>query len=138
MADIALTMRNLNLDRLIDLSVDFPVQNTLTDIYSQEEFHSILVREKARADRTGQGFSVVTIEVFSLHAVTSFVNHLQQRFRASDDIGWFDGNKLGVFLFNTAALGASQFVNKCRENMGDGFSSFKCSIYSYPNEWCDF
>ena len=138
MAGIVLTMRNLNLGRLIDLSVDFPVQNTLTDIYSQEEFHSILVREKARADRTGQGFSVVTIEVFSLHDVTSFVKHLQQRIRASDDIGWFDDNKLGIFLFNTAALGASQFVSKCREKTGDGFFSFKCSVYSYPNEWCDF
>ena len=138
MADLALTIRNLNLGKLIDLSVDFPMQNTLTDIYSQEEFHSILVREKARADRTGQGFSVVTIEVFSLHDVTSFVKHLQQQIRASDDIGWFDDNKLGIFLFNTAALGASQFVDKCRENMGDSFSSFKCSIYSYPNEWCDF
>src|SRR5210317_2194476 len=121
MADLALTIRNLNLGRLIDLSVDFPVQNTLTDIYSQEEFHSILVREKARADRTGQGFSVISIEIFSLHDVTSFVKHLQQRIRASDDIGWFDDNKLGIFLFNTAALGGSQFVNKCRENMGDGF-----------------
>jgi len=138
MADLALTIRNLNLGRLIDLSVDFPVQNTLTDIYSQEEFHSILVREKARADRTGQGFSVVTIEVFSLHDVTSFVKHLQQRIRASDDIGWFGDNKLGVFLFNTKALGASQFVKKCRGKTGDGFSSFKCSVYSYPNEWCDF
>ena len=138
MADIALTMRNLTLDRLIDLSEDFPVQNTLTDIYSQEEFHSILVREKARADRTGQGFSVISIEIFSLHDVTSFVKHLQQQIRASDDIGWFDDNKLGIFLFNTKALGASQFVDKCRENMGDSFSSFKCSVYSYPNEWCDF
>ena len=138
MADIALTMRNLNLGRPIDLSVDFPVQNTQTEIYSQEEFHTILAREKARADRTGHGFSVVAIEVFSLHDITSFVKHLQQRIRASDDIGWFDDNKLGIFLFNTSALGASQFVNKCRENKGDDFSTFISSVYSYPNEWCDF
>ena len=138
MADIALTMRNLNLGRPIELSVDFPVQNTQTEIYSQEEFHTILAREKARADRTGHGFSVVAIEVFSLHDITSFVKYLQQRIRASDDIGWFDDNKLGIFLFNTSALGASQFVNKCRENKGDDFSTFRSSVYSYPNEWCDF
>ena len=114
------------------------MKNTVDEICSQEEFHSILVREKARADRNGHGFSLVAVDVSSYADIASIAEELRQRIRTTDEIGWFDQNTLGVFLYNTAALGAWQFVNNSRKKANDAFPISKCSVYSYPNEWCAF
>ena len=131
-------MRLLRLSRFTGLSKDLVGQDLVADICSQEEFHSILVREKARADRNGHGFSLVAIEASNMENSSSLTERLQQLIRTTDEIGWFDHNTLGVFLYNTSALGAWQFANNSRKKTGDCFSISKCSVYSYPNEWCGF
>jgi len=134
---ISLPKSVLDFSRHEELCLDLPVKNSFAEIYTHEEFHSTLVREKARADRHGHGFSLVAIEVSGLDDINSFTKNLQKLVRASDDIGWFDHKVLGVYLFNTSAKGAWKFVDKCRRTMGVGFSTFNCSVYCYPNEWCN-
>jgi hypothetical protein len=138
MNGIALTKRFLSMSLETDLHIDVPKQNALLEIYSQEEFHAILVREKARADRNGHGFSLVTFEVSNPKVMPYLAEYLMRRIRTTDDIGRFDHDTLGVFLYNTPALGAWQFVNKCRKKTDDDFPRIKCKVYSYPNSWCDF
>ena len=128
----------LQLSKFTGLSKDLVEQNLVADICSQEEFHSILVREKARADRNGHGFSLVAIEVSNLEDSPSLTERFQQLIRTTDEIGWFDHNTLGVFLYNTSALGAWQSVNNSKKKTGDDFSITNCSVYSYPNDWCAF
>jgi hypothetical protein len=128
----------LHLSRFTGLSKDLVGQDLVADICSQEEFHSILVREKARADRNGHGFSLVAIEVSNMENNPSLTERLQQLIRTTDEIGWFDNNTLGVFLYNTNALGAWQFVNNSKKKTDDDFSISNCLVYSYPNEWCSF
>jgi len=106
--------------------------------YSEEVFHSILVREKARADRNGHGFSLVALEVSQNEDISPLVKKMQKKIRTSDEIGWFDHNTLGILLYNTSANGAWQFVDKNKNKPGDIFSICKYSVYSYPNEWCSF
>jgi len=138
MNGIAAGTRLLNLSRLGVFLKKQTMQDSVVGICSEEEFHSILKREKARADRNGHGFSLVAIEVQSPDALPLLADHLLKRIRNTDEIGWFDGNILGVFLYNTSALGAWQFVNNSRKKTGEGFSMSNCSVYSYPNEWCGF
>jgi hypothetical protein len=128
----------LQLSIFTGLSKDLAGQDLVADICSQEEFHSILVREKARADRNGHGFSLVAIETSNLEDSPSLTESFQQLIRTTDEIGWFDQNTLGIFLYNTSALGAWQFVNNSKKKTGDDFSISNCSVYSYPNEWCAF
>ena len=128
----------LNLSRFTGLFKDLVGQDLVADICSQEEFHSILVREKARADRNGHGFSLVAIEVSNLDNTPFLTKHFHQLIRTTDEIGWFDQNTLAVFLYNTSALGAWQFVNNSKKKTGDDFSISNCLVYSYPNEWCAF
>lgn len=104
---------------------------------SQEEFHSVLAREKARADRNGHGFSLVAVEISRKEDASMLVKKLQKKIRTADDIGWFDHNTLGILLYNTSAVGAWQFVNK-NNKKGEVFAKCQCSVYSYPNEWCGF
>jgi len=126
------------LSRFTGLSKDLAEQDFVADIFSQEEFHSILVREKARADRNGHGFSLVAIEVSKIDDTSFLRDRLQQLIRTTDEIGWFDSNTIGVFLYNTSALGARQFVNNSKKKTDDDFSIPNCLVYSYPNEWCAF
>jgi len=113
-------------------------ERAVAEICSQEEFHAILVREKARADRNGHGFSLVTFETSDFEDIPSFVRHIKQRIRTTDEIGWFDHNTLGIFLYNTPAMGAWQFVKDSGGKKNERFSTCRCSVYSYPNEWCAF
>ena len=130
--------RLLDLSRLRVFFKDPARQNTLVGICSEEEFHSILVREKARADRNGHGFSLVAIEISKTDDTSFLIDRFQQLIRTTDEIGWFDSNTLGVFLYNTPAFGARQFVNNSEKKTGDDFSISNCLVYSYPNEWCAF
>jgi hypothetical protein len=82
--------------------------------------------------------SSAAIEVSNLNNTPSLTEHFQQLIRTTDEIGWFDQNTLGVFLYNTSALGAWQFVNNSKKKPGDDFSISNCLVYSYPNEWCVF
>lgn len=128
----------LNFSRPRTLSVESAVVNPHDGICSREEFHAILEREKARADRNGHGFSLVTLEVSGLGDVFCLTEYLRHRIRTTDEIGWFNGNTLGVFLYNTSALGAGQFMNKSRQERGVDFSLCKATVYCYPIEWCSF
>lgn len=114
------------------------MQNAVEGFCSQNEFHAILAREKARADRNGHGFSLVAFEVSGKEDISKLVKHLQNILRISDEIGWFANNTLGILLYNTSAVGAWQFVNKNKIKTDDIFSLYNCSVYSYPNDWCSF
>ena len=129
-------MRLSNFSIPTELSEDRAEESLTVEICTREEFHDILVCEKARADRNGHGFSLVTFESPDIEDISSFIEQIKQRIRTTDEIGWFDHNTLGIFLYNTPALGAWQFVNNSNEKKGDRFSACRCSVYSYPNEWC--
>ena len=129
-------IRHSNFSIPTELSEDRAEESLTVEICTREEFHDILVCEKARADRNGHGFSLVVYELPDFEDIPSFVAPIKQRIRATDEIGWFDHNTLGVLLYNTPAMGARQFVNNSSEKKDDLFSKCKCSVYSYPNEWC--
>jgi hypothetical protein len=138
MNKLAAKTKLLNVRRLRNLFARSEIQFAEEGFCSREEFQAILIREKARADRNGHGFSLVAIEVSRKEDVLSLVKYFQNKIRSSDEIGWFDNNTLGILLYNTSANGAWRFVNKNRKSPADFFSMFKYSIYSYPNKWCDF
>jgi len=136
--DAIYAIKNINVGRHSFFFQEQAVENSIVEICSQEEFHDILVREKARADRNGHGFSLVAFETQEFEDISSFVAQIKQRIRTTDEIGWFDHKTLGVFLYNTPALGAWQFVNNNSEIKEDKLPTCKYSVYSYPNEWCTF
>jgi hypothetical protein len=133
---LATSTKLFDLNRSKNLSQGLTLQGSMAGIFSQEEFHSILIREKARADRNGHGFSLVAIEVDQQADIDFFVKNFQKKIRKSDEIGWFDYNTLGILLYNTTALGAWQFVNKNKIGIDDGSGVFKWLVYSYPTDWC--
>jgi lipopolysaccharide/colanic/teichoic acid biosynthesis glycosyltransferase len=112
----------------------------LGGIHSSDAFRTILERERARAERTGQIFSLV---VFSIDkdvgtdatSLEQLGYVLGQKVRICDEVGWYDGNCIGTILPGTSAEGARQFIDIIKERIKDVAPHLNCSIYSYPSPW---
>lgn len=114
--------------------------STPAGIHSSDAFRAILERERARAERTGQIFSLAIFRANNGNgADPAFLEHLGivlvKKVRMSDEIGWYDGNCIGTMLPGTSAEGAWQFVDTIKKRIGDMGPSLDCSVYSYPFSW---
>ncbi|HLJ96389.1 MAG TPA: sugar transferase, partial [Gemmataceae bacterium] len=102
------------------------------------ELRRILERERARADRTGDNLSLLTLvppHAEEASATWTFLAKvLKARLRTTDEAGWLDSNcRIGVVLPNTAGPGAWKLADDvCHEYVG-GLAPPVCTVYSYPS-----
>jgi lipopolysaccharide/colanic/teichoic acid biosynthesis glycosyltransferase len=108
-------------------------------VRSHREFASILNRERDRADRTGQGFSLVVFELGTVGENSAcarlLVPILTNRVRSTDDIGWLEDGRLGVVLPHTTPDSAWKFVGNVRHALNGGSAPIECIVYAYPSSW---
>lgn len=105
----------------------------LDNIYTQKEFFVVLNRARAQADRNGHCFALATFDVTLNEPqrmnLKSIVKLLCERVRATDAIGWFDENQLGVYLYDSNARDAQSF---CKEIQGQLAFDIPNRVYVYP------
>ena len=107
-------------------------------VHSSGEFASILHRERDRADRTGQEFSMAVFEVGNgrrkTHAARDLVPILTHRIRSTDSIGWLADGRIGAVLPHTRTECAWKFVANVRKAY-NGSAPPECVVYAYPSSW---
>ncbi len=107
-------------------------------VHSSREFASILHRERDRADRTGQEFSMAVFEVCNgkrkTHAARNLVPILTHRIRSTDAIGWLADGRIGAVLPHTRPECAWKFVSNVRKAY-NGSAPPECVVYTYPSSW---
>ena len=107
-------------------------------VHSSVEFASILNRERDRADRTGQEFSLAVFEVGNgkrkTHTARDLVPILTQRMRSTDAIGWLADGRIGVVLPHTRPECAWKFIANVRK-VYNGSAAPECVVYVYPSSW---
>lgn len=107
-------------------------------VNSEQQFAAVLERECARADRNGHGFSLVTFKVRNKAGCRDFMKKmLCGQLRLTDEVGWFDGERLGVLLFNTHEEGARTYAGRVCNAMAAEGGDPDCSVYTYPTSWPD-
>jgi len=116
--------------------------NPLGGIHSSDAFRTILERERARAERTGQLFSLVVFGIDKENGTNGASLErlgyvLGQKVRICDEVGWYDGNRIGTILPGTSAEGARQFSDIIKERIKDVAPRLTCTIYSYPSSWME-
>src|SRR5690349_19351278 len=87
---------------------------------SREDFSRTLERERSRADRSDQLFSVLVLQTTDLNgseAAEQLINKLAARIRVVDEIGWFDERRIGLLLPFTTASGARSVMERIRHMM---------------------
>jgi lipopolysaccharide/colanic/teichoic acid biosynthesis glycosyltransferase len=102
-------------------------------IYPVDEFRKILTRARAQADRNGHCFSVVVFESVNRDGVSVDPNELAKmigrRIRATDAIGWFDEERIGIYLFDMPSNGAHKIAQLlCQQDN----SALIHRVYTYP------
>ncbi len=106
------------------------------NFWPPQEFHKVLERERAKADRTGHVFSLVRFEVGPARTSSATLAKLTQilpcQARISDEIGWLGVDCLAVLLFNTTGPGAERFIQKIKAALGHGTPLPPCDILIYP------
>ena len=109
-------------------------------VLSLDVFRYLLERERARAERTGQEFSLVVFDA-SRHngtAVTcleDLARSLAARVRTSDEVGWFTDKSIGVVLPATSAEGAWIFVDDVARRTESSGPCLDRTVYTYPTKW---
>jgi len=112
--------------------------NPFGGIHSSDAFRTILERERARAERTGQSFSLAVFGIDKENGTDAASLErlgyvLVQKVRICDEVGWYDGNRIGAILPGTSAEGARQFTDIIKERIKDFAPHLTCTIYSYPS-----
>jgi len=107
----------------------------------EKKFHLAIQRECARADRNGNGFSLVIFDIGEAgeqgETAQQLIDVLQRRLRLTDEAGWFGKRYVGVILYGTPLKeGAWRFANDVWDMMSEYTEEPpQCTVYSYPSDW---
>lgn len=108
------------------------------DLLSPQGFARQLIRERSRCDRTGEAFSVVRFlpivesEDPPVLPLQSLLYVLRSRLRASDWLGWNEGQIVAAILTATDRAGAERYTKDLLLRLGEMGSYYRAEIRSYP------
>jgi hypothetical protein len=112
---------------------------TLRNMYTEEQSANAIHRERLRADRTNQEFSLVLFRVPRSIGPTRSALRLARtvlsRSRGTDDVGWFDEETVCAILPGTTADGAGRFADNVLASMRESALTPQVILYSYPSAW---
>jgi lipopolysaccharide/colanic/teichoic acid biosynthesis glycosyltransferase len=112
---------------------------TLRSLYTQQQVDNAIHRERCRADRAGQEFSVVLFRVSRnmkpSHTALRLARTALVRSRTTDEVGWFDPETICAILPGTAADGAGRFAENVAHSIPPTSQRPLVVVYTYPSGW---
>jgi lipopolysaccharide/colanic/teichoic acid biosynthesis glycosyltransferase len=127
-------------------------------VHCREAIDTILHRECARCERSGNEFSLVLFDLgpdqepsrfngcaltpeqrltLSSRPASRMARILLSRTRATDDVGWFDEHRLCAVLSDTGPEGAQDFIRGIAQIAEKHGFRPGITIYTYPSSWLD-
>jgi hypothetical protein len=109
---------------------------SLDHVSSLSGFQKIVEMERCRVNRNGGSFVIVVFNLerfqLELNLLSKLVQRIVQRSRISDQIGWYDYNRLGVILPETSTIGAQKFIQDLYLKSQNGMPKPPVDLYPYP------
>ena len=106
-------------------------------VLERDEFQRLIQRERLRADRNGETFSLIVMSPRSREHSAEMFPELSQvlhsRLRATDDVGHIEDHQLGVLLPDTPSAGAWTVVDHIVHLLPKNVRSPICEVYTYPS-----
>ena len=104
----------------------------------QTKFIKSIERERARTDRNGNGFSLISYSVnkskLDRPSNRRLLSILPERMRLTDELGWIDNEHVGVLLYATKWEDAGRFAAQIDDTiLSEGLPAPVYNIYSYPS-----
>jgi lipopolysaccharide/colanic/teichoic acid biosynthesis glycosyltransferase len=104
----------------------------------KDVFRRIIDRERERANRTGDVFSMVAFVLpgssEKQEALALLTDLLASRLRSIDAVGWLDSHHIGILLPETDSAGAHMFAKKVFQEKISGQLVPNYEIFTYPSE----
>ncbi len=99
----------------------------------EDEFHRLLDRERARADRASTAFSLVILDGTGAPGTTvqAALAILKERRRLTDDVGWFGSGAVGVLLPETGTAGAQTYLDNIHARLTEGGCDLPTQLFTY-------
>ena len=111
----------------------------LRTLYTQEQTDNAVHRERCRADRTGQQFSLVLFRmpraIGRCRSLLRVARTVIARSRGTDEVGWYDDDTVCAVLPDTAGDGAHRFADNVGRSISDPGHRPQVTIYTYPGTW---
>jgi lipopolysaccharide/colanic/teichoic acid biosynthesis glycosyltransferase len=102
------------------------------------EFHALIARERGRADRNNNVFSLIVFDPGMQGNATALARRvvytLTRRLRDTDEVGWFDGRRPAAILPYVDLPTASRLAEGLCRTAGLPEGS-KFQVYTYPQSW---
>lgn len=112
--------------------------NLTETLLSRDVFRRIINRERDRANRTGEIFSLVVFNAPDSNGkqknLENLVNIVVRSMRSIDVLGWLDDNHVGILLPETENSGAHKFVNKICTEAQSSQDVSNYEVYTYPSD----
>ncbi|TVM32073.1 hypothetical protein [Oceanidesulfovibrio marinus] len=106
-------------------------------VLTRGEFRKLVEKERCRASRFGQTFSLILFPVVSQNAgdpsANDFFSFLRSFVRLTDEIGWFNETTLGVLMAGTTRQGATFFLSRLAK-VQSGEATDAAEVYEFPTE----
>jgi lipopolysaccharide/colanic/teichoic acid biosynthesis glycosyltransferase len=103
------------------------------------EFHALLARERGRADRNGNRFSLIIFKTANLPPGVAIQRRLQlslgSRLRDTDEFGWYDDQHLGAIIPYASGQSARRIAEGICRNMSLPSNNETFVVYTYPENW---
>jgi lipopolysaccharide/colanic/teichoic acid biosynthesis glycosyltransferase len=104
-----------------------------------QQFQLTLRRERARTDRSGDAFSLVTFTPRERQTADRTLDFLaaslKRRLRITDQAGWLSEAVVGVFLPSTPAQGAWKVADDVCLAFPATLAPPACAVYGYPSDF---
>ena len=114
-----------------------PVASPAPAVLEREEFQRLIQRERLRADRNGETFSLIVMSPrnrqHSAEMFPQLTRVLHSRLRATDDVGHVEDHRLGVLLPDTPSAGAWTVIDHVVHLLPKDLRSPICEVYTYPS-----
>jgi lipopolysaccharide/colanic/teichoic acid biosynthesis glycosyltransferase len=111
----------------------------LSDLRSAGELQAVIERERAIIDRHGSVFSLLGFDVGNTTLQDVSIQHLVRilrcRVRSTDEVGWLDGQRIGVVLPYTSSHAARKLANDVCKLVASSAPPPTYTVYSYPSQW---
>ena len=113
-------------------------RTTVGVIYSPREFHAMVAQECDRAGRYQTRFSLAVFEVGthdeSSVLIRRLVRTIHNRFRNTDDLGWYRRGQIGIVMPFTPPEGAWKLAEYVSQVISSITLPPPFTIYSYPSQ----
>jgi lipopolysaccharide/colanic/teichoic acid biosynthesis glycosyltransferase len=107
-------------------------------IYKHKDFHALLERERALADRHNRLFSLVEFNMTDTRPTPTesqvLLDVLSNRLRKSDIAGWIAPFRVGVILPDTPSCGAWVLTERVCQEVSGQMARPVCKVCTYPAE----